>query len=96
MRYNCVDQDRSGIAPRRRGLDYKLEGGKDEENERRDLGRFTRSERRSKTTVPDAIPTNTFDDEKDEGSLVSRGVEFIHGGKTYTVYARKEVILSAG
>jgi hypothetical protein len=28
--------------------------------------------------------------------LTANGVEFIHGGKTLKVYAKKEVILSAG
>lgn len=37
-----------------------------------------------------------FADETVGNDLVATGVDFIHDGKTYTVHAKKEVILSAG
>ena len=37
-----------------------------------------------------------FDDKTSGDDVVANGVEFIHGGKTYTVKVNKEVVVSAG
>ena len=37
-----------------------------------------------------------FADANGNADIIATGVEFIHGGKTYAVHAKKEVVLSAG
>jgi hypothetical protein len=43
-----------------------------------------------------AVSRILFDGGETGKDLVANGLEFVHGGKTYTVSAEKEIILSAG
>lgn len=54
-------------------------------------------DRSNLTVLAEAVVSRIlFDSGKKGSNITATGLEFVHGGKTYTVHARKEIILSAG